>query len=178
MSARSSADPATTNRRHSIGVHVDFDRTVGEEAPCLHRRCDLVYHCYQAASAVTHDRPAGLECRAPRGPDRRCRTRWADGCSPMPTDGTRGRSSLPGWAARQRYVERACRRRTRSCRRSPGCTSRNHRRKMVKKPKWLSAKGTQSEKCSVPISIRRFIGLRLRPWPPRPASWQRPCTLT
>ena len=44
-------------------------------------------------------RPAGLECLAPRGRDRRCRTRSADGCSPAPTHRTPGRSSRPGSAA-------------------------------------------------------------------------------
>ena len=63
-------------------------------------------------STVTRDRPAGLECLEPRGPDRRCRTRWADGCSPMPTDRTPRRSLRPGSAARPRHVERRRRRRT------------------------------------------------------------------
>ena len=40
--------------------------------------------------ALSRDRPAGLGRLAPRGPDRRCKTRSPDSCCPGPTDRTPG----------------------------------------------------------------------------------------
>jgi hypothetical protein len=78
----------------------------GREPASMQLLASLTPNPIRRWPVVTCDRPAGLGCLEPTGLDRRCKSRSADSCFPVPTDRTPGRSLLPESAARLRYVER------------------------------------------------------------------------
>ena len=134
--------PGPPNGHQSPELHAGPTMQPAKEPRAPHRGCSawlcagqrggmmVTWAVLSSGGVVTCDRPAGLECLEPRGLGRRCKTRWLDSCCPMPTDRTPGRSLPLALAARQRHAEREYRKCTRSSLRSPGCTSRNHRRRL------------------------------------------------